>query len=203
MKTGRPLGFNPDEALQSATTLFWEKGFEGSSTNELMKVMKLSKSSLYQTFGSKQELFNKCINHYGATTMKQINQTFDESKSPKAFIEMIFKSIVVGIVYIITKGVSQNGMPAGCFIINSICELSEGPSEVGKLLTSKTKEFRELLHKAVTSGMEAGEISKDKNSKSISAFLFTNLCGLRVMENLDVNKEDMDSTVEQIMSVLD
>ena len=202
MKTGRPLEFNPEEALQSATTLFWERGFQGSSTNELMKVMKLSKSSLYQTFGSKQELFNKCIKHYGSFTMNYLNDAYDRSVSPKAFITMMFRSIIDGIVYKKETGKAENGMPAGCFIVNSACELTENPGDLGKLLIKESRRIKLLMHKAIKASIELGEISQDKNAETLSIFLFTNLCGLKVMENLEFEKEELDSTVNQILSVL-
>lgn len=202
MKTGRPLEFNPDEALHSATILFWEKGFEGTSTNELIKVMKLSKSSLYQSFGSKQELFEQCIDHYGNITMRYLDEAYDRSESPKKFIEMMFRSIIDGIVYKRKNGKSHDGMPAGCFIVNSACELTETPGDIAKQLAIKSRKSKNMLHKAVIAGIEIGEIKSEKKPEIISTFLFNNLCGLRVMENLEFSKEELDSTVDQILETL-
>ena len=64
MKLGRPLEFDPEEALAAATRVFWIKGYEATSTKDLMDAMGLSKSSLYQTFGSKKRaraLINETI----------------------------------------------------------------------------------------------------------------------------------------------
>jgi TetR/AcrR family transcriptional repressor of nem operon len=202
MKTGRPLEFDPSEALQSATTLFWEKGFEGTSTNELMKVMKLSKSSLYQSFGSKQELFTKCIIHYGSFTMDYLNFAYDRSESPKSFIIMMFRSIIDGIIYKKETGKAENGMPTGCFIVNSACELTESPGVIGSLLTKESRRTKQLLVKVIQAGMQKGEISKKKSAETLATFLFTNLCGLRVMENLDFSKDELTSTVDQILNAL-
>jgi TetR/AcrR family transcriptional regulator, transcriptional repressor for nem operon len=61
---GRPLEFDPDIALQAAMQLFWCKGYESSSVQDLITTMEVSKSSFYQTFKSKHILFQRCIVNY-------------------------------------------------------------------------------------------------------------------------------------------
>ena len=58
MTTGRPRQFNEEQALEAAMEQFWAVGYEATSLQDLLRVMKLSKSSLYQTFGSKHDLFS-------------------------------------------------------------------------------------------------------------------------------------------------
>jgi len=57
-KTGRPISFNKDAALEAAMLLFWERGFEGASMADLTQAMGLSPSSIYAAFGDKHELFH-------------------------------------------------------------------------------------------------------------------------------------------------
>ena len=54
---GRPLEYNPEQVLDAAMNLFWQRGYEGASLQDLLAVMALSKSSLYQAFGNKRSLF--------------------------------------------------------------------------------------------------------------------------------------------------
>ena len=61
---GRPREFNENEALESAMQVFWAKGYDGASLGELTSAMGLSKSSLYDTFGSKHELFIAAVERY-------------------------------------------------------------------------------------------------------------------------------------------
>jgi AcrR family transcriptional regulator len=61
---GRPRGFDPDEALERALLVFWEHGYEGASLASLTEAMGISTTSMYATFGNKEELFRKALERY-------------------------------------------------------------------------------------------------------------------------------------------
>lgn len=61
---GRPRAFDPDEALEAAMRLFWQKGYEGTSLTDLTEAMGINRPSLYAAFGNKEELFRKAFARY-------------------------------------------------------------------------------------------------------------------------------------------
>ena len=61
---GRPAVFDRATALQAAMKLFWERGYEGTSFDELISVMGISASSFYNSFGSKEELYGETTRTY-------------------------------------------------------------------------------------------------------------------------------------------
>ena len=60
----RAKEFTPDTVLEQAMELFWEQGYEATSAQDLVDHTGLSRSSLYNTFGSKQELYLRALDHY-------------------------------------------------------------------------------------------------------------------------------------------
>ena len=62
--TGRPRAFEPAVALDAAMRQFWAHGYEGTSMDDLERATGLSRSSLYNTFGSKRALFDQAIARY-------------------------------------------------------------------------------------------------------------------------------------------
>ena len=61
---GRPKTFDETAALDQAMQVFWAKGYAPTSLTDLLAATGLSKSSLYETFGSKHDLFLKALERY-------------------------------------------------------------------------------------------------------------------------------------------
>lgn len=64
---GRPRTFDPDVALRQALDLFWARGYEGTSINDLAEALGIASASIYACFGSKEALFRQVMELYGAT----------------------------------------------------------------------------------------------------------------------------------------
>jgi AcrR family transcriptional regulator len=56
-RVGRPRSFDEEQAIENAMHVFWRKGFEGASLNDLTAAMGIQPASLYKAFGNKQALF--------------------------------------------------------------------------------------------------------------------------------------------------
>lgn len=195
MKTGRPIGFDPDAALDTAMTLFWTKGFEATSTRDLMDAMKLSKSSLYQSFGSKRELFLTCLERYCQKSIGRQRQQLTSSAPGKQYLMTLFKGII-------NQG-KQAGMPRGCLLVNTACEFGDIDKELSTFVESKLNMTREMFQREIENAQRNGEISVDKDAQSLAHFLLMSSIGLRTMSNFDIDQSTLESIVDQIFAHLD
>lgn len=64
MPAGRPREFDIDKAIERAMTVFWRKGYEGTSLTDLTQALGVTRPSLYAAFGSKEGLFRKALERY-------------------------------------------------------------------------------------------------------------------------------------------
>ena len=60
----RTKDFDEDEVLDKAMYLFWNQGYNGTSMQDLVDGLGISRSSLYDTFGDKHSLFIKTLENY-------------------------------------------------------------------------------------------------------------------------------------------
>ena len=77
----RPKEFNPDDAIEKAMQVFWHKGYEATSMEDLLSAMDLNRGSLYDTFGDKRQLFLKVMDRY---CTRFVGEKFSSPRSTRA-----------------------------------------------------------------------------------------------------------------------
>jgi AcrR family transcriptional regulator len=89
-RRGRPRSFDEDEALERAVQVFWAKGYDGATIDDLVAGMGVGRPSLYATFGDKQALFMRCLQRYaehkGAAAVKALLGARDVRGAVRGFL---------------------------------------------------------------------------------------------------------------------
>lgn len=190
---GRPLQFDPEQALQQAMLLFWAQGYEGTSTSQLMKTMGLSKSSLYQAFGSKDALFKLCLDRYGEMTAGYMRETLSQAKSPKQFLLDLVEA---------TASYQSDEGPNGCLLVNSACELGADSSWAGPMLLKRRDKALAIMQQACQAMAENGELAKGQAPDAVANQIFTLICGLKVMERMSFEPQQRRDCLQMVERLL-
>ena len=90
----RQKEFNYDDKLMVARDLFWKKGYNATSLNDLVDTLKINRSSLYLTYGGKHELFLKCLDSYFQLKDREYDQAMTSSEDPIEAVQNLIKAIV-------------------------------------------------------------------------------------------------------------
>lgn len=84
-RVGRNKQFDPDEVLDAALDLFWRRGYEATSTADLVTETGIARGSLYATFHSKHELYLRTLDRYVRahywTLFTMLRPRYDRSRS--------------------------------------------------------------------------------------------------------------------------
>ncbi|HEY7773070.1 MAG TPA: TetR/AcrR family transcriptional regulator [Marinagarivorans sp.] len=192
---GRPLAFDPEQALQAALQLFWARGYEATSTAQLIVAMGISKSSLYQCFGSKQDLYNRCLEHYGEMTANYMRDGLSQAQSPKQFVlDMISGTAAQA---------GDKNLPEGCFIVNTACELGANNAFAGALLLKRRDKAFGVITDAVNAMQASGEISMRKDANALARQIFACICGMKVMDKMAFSAEEQSSCIDMVRALLE
>lgn len=195
MSMGRPIEFDPDKALVDAMNVFWSRGYEASSMQDILKATGLSKSSLYQAFGSKQNLFDSCLELYCRDSNLRLKELFDKSDSGRDFIEMVFQ--------IITQSCCNDEGSKGCFVVNTVTEFGKRDKRLSDAINKQIKTVENILAEAIKRDQDNNKIDKSLDKKSLATFFMTNITGLRTMVKAGLSENRTRETIKNILKILD
>jgi TetR/AcrR family transcriptional repressor of nem operon len=191
----RTKEFNEDQALDKAIEIFWHKGYNGTSAQDLVTHLGLSRSSLYDTFGDKQKLFAQSLLRYQKQSQDQVIKLLDESENVKETLHDIFKQAIIESL--------EERITKGCFMVNSSVELAMHDEEIAKIVKNNSQTMEEVFTKAVKKGQDAGHISKTTDARVLARFIFNNYSGIRVLARTgERDKQVYDDIVKALFSIL-
>ena len=166
----RPREFNESDALDDAMQLFWGSGYESASLSEITKATGLSKSSLYDTFGSKHELLLSSLQHYIENMVEPSLTVLEEGPSALGAIEQRFEMII--------EMMTAPGPRRGCLIANTTLELGARDKAVAKTLLAAQGMVEQAYARAIERGQVAGEIVTAKDAQSLARSIMACLAGM-------------------------
>lgn len=195
MNIGRPLQFNPDKALDTAMQLFWRKGYESTSLQDLLDEMKLSKSSFYQTFKSKNILFQDSIQCYQTMLTDDLSEQLKQADSGRAFFESLFLSV--------TDETTGSNARRGCLLMNTASEFAQTDIDIANLVSNSLDQITDIFEKAIIQGQQEDQVSQDKDARNLAIYLLSSMSGLKNMVKAGADRETIKRIVKTILSTLD
>ena len=167
----RTKEFDRDEALQKAIGVFCDKGYAAASTDELMRAMKISRQSMYDTFGDKRRLYLEAFRRYIADSINEQIGYLEKSSSPLAGIEKMLIAFA--------KRTELDGI-VGCMGVNAICEFGRSDPEITLLGDAESIRLTSALERALRQAKRKKEISKLVKESAAAQFLKATLSGMKV-----------------------
>ena len=188
----RPLAFNPSDALERATEVFWRQGFEATSLDDLTLAMGINRPSLYNTFGDKRSLYLQSLKHYrerhGAAMVRELSGA---------------ESVRAGFQRVFTAMAQAERACWGCLVVNAATELASELQEVRDFVNSAATENERAFAESIRSGQERGEVSAAKNPEALAKLLYNGMIAIRVRARGGAPEAELLENVELTLSLLD
>jgi TetR/AcrR family transcriptional repressor of nem operon len=187
--------FDEAEVLKAAQQVFCEKGYNGTSMDDLVQATGLSRSSIYDTFGDKHGLFLKTLNQYCTSEMGDMEQLLSKTDSPRKKIRLIFDDLV--------KKILTDKEQKGCLLINVTMEMSCVDKTVSTMAMDNMEGIEQLFQSLVKEGQASGEIARKFPPRVLSRHLYNSLMGLRVTGKNRPEADALKEVVKVALSILD
>jgi TetR/AcrR family transcriptional repressor of nem operon len=191
---GRYRAFDENEVLSQAAEVFWQKGYESSTTEDLLAAMGLNKGSLYNAFGNKKQLFQTVVKHYAAAIFENLRNDIEQSNEPVSVIRAFFREACD------LKDLSAH--LKGCFLGNAVSELASIDQELEQLAIEKLATLETIFKAALEKGKRLGHLTADFNTGLNARYLINIWNGINVTRRMYPSKQELEPMLKMSLNML-
>jgi TetR/AcrR family transcriptional repressor of nem operon len=175
--------------------VFWRKGYEATTMQDLVEAMGINRGSLYDTFQDKRQLFLAAIAHYTNTQLQKGIACLAVPGSMKGAIAAYFQAMIQEIV--------ANTPCQGCLMTNAIIELSPHDPEIATCLKQALLKLEDAFYAVLVRGVEQGELPPKQNLRILAQYLTVSVQGLWVVAKLEPDALQLQAIVQTILLPLE
>jgi TetR/AcrR family transcriptional repressor of nem operon len=192
----RPKQFERKQALGQAMEVFWAKGYGGASIQDLLAAMGINRGSLYDTFGSKRDLFRAAVGLYEERIVgRMVAQLEQPGSSGVEAIRLAFAQLV--------EECAGGRAARGCLLTNSAAELSALDQPEADQVARGLRRIEEAFFRALRRAEVAAEIEPGRDLRALACFFTSSMGGLRVLAKIRPGRPALEAIAATTLGVLD
>lgn len=185
---GRPKNFDRAIALHQAMKLFWERGYEGTSFDDLTAVMGISPSSFYNSFGSKERLYQEATEAFMAHSREWFANELGAATAAKTAFHELMKATA--------REATLDDMPAGCMISLAGTHVPPALTAVRIRMAGYRGAVESAMADRIRRGIDEGDVPQDTNVEALAAFYSALSRGMVVQARDGASRERLLEIVE-------
>ena len=190
---GRPRSFDHDEVLDAAVLVFWEKGYDGASIEDLTNAMGINRPSLYSTFGNKRELFIQAIDRYAATQGNRAFSAFRLEPDNRKAVERFFATSI--------ECATEAGKPRGCLINTVATEAAENDDDLRDKLSEMFSKTDAAIAKRLQANQE-GAAQRTDDPQALAKMAHSGTHSSMTRARAGATRKELTHIADTFMTVL-
>ncbi|MGW1467991.1 TetR/AcrR family transcriptional regulator [Streptomyces sp. NPDC002308] len=194
-RLGRPRSFDREAALHTAMLLFWERGYETASTNELSAAMGINPPSLYAAFTNKEQLFREAIGLYERTEARSARNAMEAAPTAREAVAALLHRSV--------DQFTAEGKPRGCMIVQAATHCTDDHESVRDFALRCRARTKSVLKERLDAAVAAGELPAGADTDRTAAFYTTFLNGVSVQARDGAEGAQLHVLVDMAMATWD
>jgi TetR/AcrR family transcriptional repressor of nem operon len=191
----RTKDFDEQEILQKAIKLFWQKGYNGTSMQDLIDGLGIGRSSIYHAFGDKHTLYLKALERYQQDGTQRLVDTINAGPTIQDAIRNLLKTN--------NSDRALCGIPEGCFKVNAGVEVAVDDEEILKLLREDDVIIEKALYTAIKQQQDSGKLSAAKDPRALARFVCNTMAGIRAYAKTKKDEVFFNDIINTALLVFD
>ncbi len=184
--------------VRAARDVFWEKGFDGTSTADLCAATGLNRSSLYNTFRSKEHLFLRSLAAYITVSTNSMVETLDDDR--REGLDRI-RALLSEIADDAAR-TREQGPGSGCFVVNTTTSTAAHDPAVARMLDADRDRRLAALRTAVLAGRADGSVHPDRDPEATAWYIVSVISGIRVAGQSGAGRTVLESIARTAIEAL-
>lgn len=191
---GRPRKFDAEQKLQDAMLVFWSKGFSGTSLDDLGNAMQLSRPSIYNAFGGKQEIYHAALSAYMALFDANLNKNIGRSEDLMDGIHAFFDEAIE---------LYCSGNPAlGCLLACTAPSEALSNEVVRKDLSQMINQIDNQILASIRAVLENSGAELMNDASVVASMLQSVLHSTAIRARAGANKSDLKKFAREAVSII-
>ncbi|MEU6432333.1 TetR/AcrR family transcriptional regulator [Microbispora sp. NPDC046973] len=193
---GRPRTFDPDTALRTALDLFWERGYEGTSINDLATAMGIASASIYACFGSKEDLFRKVMALYGTTSGEPPRRALREQPTARAAVHAMLRATA--------DEITRPDAPHYCMLVLAAPTGAVENHTVREFLADLRRDMLATIEDRLARGVADGDLTvPPAGLDAVARYYATVVQGLSVQARDGATRTELEAVITCAMAAWD
>ncbi|GAA3943884.1 TetR/AcrR family transcriptional regulator [Actinomadura viridis] len=188
----RPRNFDEERAVDAAMRAFWAAGYEATSTQDLCEATGLGRSSIYNTFKSKHDLFERALRHYMDGVARGQTELLEGEGTVREKVRTLLEMVVD----------DETGDRLGCLVVNTGVELAPRDPSIAERLRRDYEYRLGVLTGVIEAGQRAGEIDPARDARALAHFVLTTISGMRVAGRTGADREALKGIAATALGAL-
>lgn len=190
----RPKEFDPEHVVEAAMDVFWVGGYAATSTQDLCAGTGLARSSLYNTYKSKRELYEQALRRYSERTRAEQAELLAQ--------EGPVREVIRG--FLLRAVDAQLADPArrGCLALNAAVELGDADAVVADLTRTDFDAIVATMRELIERGQRTGEIAAERDSEALARLVHAALTGIHVVGRVAEDRTRLTHVVDALIDSL-
>ncbi len=180
--------------IEKSAGLFNQKGYAGSSIQDIMQVTGLTKGGVYRTFSGKDEIALEAFDYASRVLIARFLQAAEQAETS------IGKIMAVCAVY--EDPVGHPPIEGGCPLLNTAVEADDGYLPLREKAVDAHGQFTAFIQSLLRNGVRSGELSPELNTEALASFVVSSLEGGVMASRLTRDNKHIGFVIQQIKLVL-
>lgn len=192
---GRPKIFDEQEVISKAAQVFWEKGYEAASAEELLKAMGIGKGSFYLFFkGGKKELYEKSLQQFASNLLSRLRKEIGESENPFEYLKSFFLEL---------SDSANINKAKGCFMGNALVEMAAKDEYTAKIIAKLLFELEKIFVDVVQTSKNKDLIKTDKSAELIGSHLLNLWNGINITRRMNMDDTSLAALIKFNLEIIE